>query len=343
MSSSSEQPRSSRLKNLAKNLAVFAVTFLLCLVAAEIVLRALGYGHVEIYEPDPLLYWRLKPNQDCFTKIDRKPVHINSHGTRGREFQVPKPPDTLRILMLGDSRTFGWGLTEAESYAGLVEAALQKALAGRRRVEVINGGVNAWSYSQMLLFFRERALAWQPDIVVVGNANLWTQFSEKSSPEFIRQFMSRVRLKNFLRRFALYHFVVEVQLKEFYERTRTKFIPVDPQADPLFKEQQQADPDALFREAIGKLCELAKAKGVTPVMMHLPVLDELETGRAGRDFAVKQQITKQQGVVLVELMSDMKGRGKAIYLDADPVHHNVAGNEIISQRLLQTLIPLVTP
>jgi len=37
--------------------------------------------------PRPKLYWKLKPNQDCFTKVDHKPVHVNSHGTRGRNLR----------------------------------------------------------------------------------------------------------------------------------------------------------------------------------------------------------------------------------------------------------------
>ena len=96
-------------KRLAQNLALSLGIFLLCLGGLELVLRLSGYGNLEIYQPDPSLYWKLKPNQNCYTKIGHKPVHINSQGTRGPEFQIQKPPNTIRILSLGDSRTFGWG------------------------------------------------------------------------------------------------------------------------------------------------------------------------------------------------------------------------------------------
>src|SRR5437879_7450245 len=107
-----------RWQRLAQNLALSLGVFLLCVGAFELILRLNGYGNVEIYEADPVLYWKLKPNQDCYTKIDRKPVHINSHGTRGSEFETVKPTNTLRIVSLCDSRTFAWGLTEAEPYSG---------------------------------------------------------------------------------------------------------------------------------------------------------------------------------------------------------------------------------
>src|SRR5262249_32694059 len=91
--------------------------FALCTGVYELTLRLLEYGKLEIYHPDPALYWKLKPNQNSYTKSDHKPVHINSHGTRGADFQDDKPANTLRILSLGDSRTFGWGLSEPETYS----------------------------------------------------------------------------------------------------------------------------------------------------------------------------------------------------------------------------------
>src|SRR5438093_6601489 len=133
-----------RLKRILQNLAISGVSLLLCVTLLEVILRLNGYGNLEIYEPDPVLYWKLKPNQNCYTKIDHKPVHINSHGTRGPEFQIEKPPNTFRILSLGDSRTFGWGLSEAETYSARLRELLQKQVGQPQTVEVINAGVNAW-------------------------------------------------------------------------------------------------------------------------------------------------------------------------------------------------------
>src|SRR5689334_8671164 len=97
---------SRRVINALKNLSLAVASFVLCFLVLEIALRFAGFGNVELYEPDPKLYWRLKPNQNCFTKIGRKPVHINSHGTRGPEFTEQKAPGVVRILFLGDSKTF---------------------------------------------------------------------------------------------------------------------------------------------------------------------------------------------------------------------------------------------
>src|ERR1041385_688919 len=265
-SASTSAPR-SRWRRLLQNLALSFAVLLLCLVACEIALRLAGYGNLEIYEPDARLYWRLKPNQDCFTKVDHKPVHVNAQGTRGPEFAADKPTNTFRILSLGDSRTFGWGLADEETYSRRLEQLLRQKFGHAKTVEVINAGVNAWSYPQMAVYFHEVGLHYQPDLVILAEANLWTQFSEKNDPAFVKKFLWRVRLKNFLRHLALYHFIVEVQLRDFYERQRTKFIPVDPKQDALFKEQQQSDPDAVFRDAMTDICRAAQSNHVRPVLL----------------------------------------------------------------------------
>jgi len=331
----------ARFKALLVNLGLSLCSLLVFAGLFELALRLMGYGNIEIYEPDPIVYWRLKPNQNCYTKVDHKPVHINSQGTRGAEFQVPKPPRTLRIVSLGDSRTFGWGLSEGETYSGVLEKQLQQFYGTGKRVEVINSGVNAWGFPQMTAYFREYALKFQPDYVIVGDANLWTQFSEQNSPEFIRKFMWRVRLKNLLRRSAIYHYVVEVKMNDVYERYRVKFVPVDPKQDTLFKEQQQNDPGAFFRKAVGDLCSVALSNRVKPILIYLPTQEDAIRQVQKNLRQAKAEVGQQLGIPFVDLSSVLStNTGKTLYLDADPIHFSGAGNEMIGQRLFQTLTNL---
>jgi len=302
----------------------------------EITLRLLGYGNVELYVPDAKLYWKLKPNQDCFTKIDHKPVHVNSRGTRGPEFEPEKPPGLTRILSLGDSRTFGWGLSDSETYSSQLQTRLQARTGNSGRVEVINAGVNGWSYPQMLVYFRETAITYRPDIIVIAEANFWTQFSEKNPPDFVRDLMGRVWFKNLLRRFASYHFVVEIKLRHFYEKYRVKFIPVDPEKDPLFKEQQQRDSAALFRDSLEELCRLAQENQMSPLLLHLPTVDDL-TAADSPVLLMKKRIAERFNLPLVDMTSDLQRYGKTVYLDADPVHMNAIGNQIIAERLVEVI------
>jgi lysophospholipase L1-like esterase len=332
-----------RLKAFGQNLALVVGSLALCLVVLEVVLRCAGYGNIEIYSADPLLYWKLKPRQNCFTKIGRKPVHVNSFGTRGPEFQLVKPVETLRILSLGDSKTFGWGLTEAESYSERIRKMLQDRAGRAKTIEVINAGVNAWSYAQMHAYFREYGLQYHPDIVVLADANLWTQFSEESSPEFVKSFMRRVQLKNFLRRFATYHYIIEYRLKDVYERTRTRFIPMDPKQDTFFKEQQQRDPNAFFRRHIEAVCTLAISNGIKPILLHIPSIEQLADSTPNNVLTAKNEVSKRLNVPFVDMTMNLKGKEQELFLEGDHAHLNAAGNELVAQRLFPILSNPVTP
>lgn len=328
--------KASKLRDLLRNAALSCGTLFFCLLLTELGLRVAGYGNLEIYVPDSAVYWRLKPNQDCYTKVGRKPVHINSHGTRGLDFMIPKPTNVVRILSLGDSVTFGWGLSEEETYSRLLQHRLQSQVKDGTQIEVINAGVNAWSYPQVFVFLRDYGLKFQPDYVILGGGNLWTQFSENADPEFVAKFKSRVRLKNLLRRFAIYHYVVEVQLQDFYSKHRSKFIPVDPKKDQMFKDQQKDDPEGYFRDAIEKFCKVARENNVTPIILHTPVLTDLESNFESSVHRAKKQVAERLNVPLVDPTAQIQPQAVNLYLEADPVHFNFEGNKILAQQLSES-------
>ena len=110
---------------------------------------------------DPDLGWSLKPGARGSSKATgaRVDYAINSRGTRGPEFTPEKAPGVLRVLVLGDSHTFGFGIPEPETYANL--------LAGYfKDVEVINLAVSGFGVDQMLLRLRRDGFPLNPDIVV---------------------------------------------------------------------------------------------------------------------------------------------------------------------------------
>ena len=186
----------SKKKKFYQNISLLFISITIFCLLLEVTLRLFGYGNLILYQPDPNLFWKPKPNQNCFTKIGHKPIYVNSKGTRGKDFVVDKPQDVFRIISLGDSKTFGWGLSESETYSGLLESLLQNHFKDSLRVEVINAGVNAWSYPQIYVYLKDVAIKYDPDMVILADANLWTQFSQNVSSEFVSEMMKKVWLKN---------------------------------------------------------------------------------------------------------------------------------------------------
>jgi hypothetical protein len=92
-------------------------------------------------------------------------VQTNSLGFRENEYPVQRQTGTARLVVLGDSFTFGVGVEFAEIYPKRLEAALNRS---ERRHEVINFGVPGYNTSAELATWREVATRYRPDLVIVG-------------------------------------------------------------------------------------------------------------------------------------------------------------------------------
>ena len=92
-------------------------------------------------------------------------VALDSHGLRGGELPLAKPSGERRILALGDSVTFGWGVSQGETFADVLEQTLASHPGTRWRV--LNAGVNGYNTRQAVDYFELAGQAFAPDIVVL--------------------------------------------------------------------------------------------------------------------------------------------------------------------------------
>jgi hypothetical protein len=118
-------------------------------------------GHKYIY--DPRLGWRNIPGWSATT--NGKPLTINSQGLRGREYPYEKPPGRKRILVLGDSYIWGYGVADDEL---LTESLAAKLSSAEQRWEVLNTGVSGWGTDQEYLFLIDEGFKYSPDIVLLS-------------------------------------------------------------------------------------------------------------------------------------------------------------------------------
>jgi len=96
---------------------------------------------------------------------DNDNLATNSFGYRSPEIPVKKPKDTIRILCLGDSITFGWNYKSEEIYPARLEARLNRNIK-QYRFDVINTGVPGNCAFQEY-YDLKRALKFSPDIVII--------------------------------------------------------------------------------------------------------------------------------------------------------------------------------
>ena len=120
---------------------------------------ALFYGF-DAY--DPRRGWALKPNVKEARDADGTVVTSNSRGLRSKkEIALDKPPGGQRLLLLGDSFTFGAQVDDDETFATGIETRLPG-------IEVLNLGVHGYGHDQMLLYLRDEGVKYSPDVVLIG-------------------------------------------------------------------------------------------------------------------------------------------------------------------------------
>ncbi len=71
-------------------------------------------------------------------------VYINAYGFRSEEFTLTKKKDVFRIIVLGDSLTYGEGVADGELYTSVLKNKLQNKYPDRK-IEVVNLGISGYS------------------------------------------------------------------------------------------------------------------------------------------------------------------------------------------------------
>ena len=117
-------------------------------------------GHRYIY--DETYGWRNIPNWKGTTF--GRTLTINSKGLRDSEYPYMKPKGSRRILILGDSYTWGYGVSDDDIYTEILENKLRK----HGSWEVLNAGVSGWGTDQQYLFLKNEGFRYSPDIVIVS-------------------------------------------------------------------------------------------------------------------------------------------------------------------------------
>jgi hypothetical protein len=144
--------------------------------------RMEAYYAFDMYNPSK--GWIPKPNLRDLKAFNNKTLSTNSKGFRGKkDFPYSKNKEKLRILILGDSFTFGDEVSDDETYSYYLQEMLP-------HTEVINMGVHGYGHDQMLILLKEEGVKYQPDIVILGflpldmSRNL-LEFRDFAKPRFV--------------------------------------------------------------------------------------------------------------------------------------------------------------
>jgi len=153
---------------------IVLISLIIVLTVFEIALRILApiaitnVGYVNT--PNGLLYgWGFKPYdlvriEDPDTgkvSFDR----VNNKGWRDRDRTYENPRHAFRVVILGDSETFGFIVPKNKTFTWLLEDRLK---AEGKNVEIINISYSRWGTSQQLEALEKEGMKYRPDLVIIN-------------------------------------------------------------------------------------------------------------------------------------------------------------------------------
>jgi lysophospholipase L1-like esterase len=312
-------------------------------IVLEIALRVLGVDtpsrrHFSpgIYRADAELGWALQPDYDGAHMEYDGPVptttsRLGERGWRGPVWDPARRAARHRVLVLGDSWTFGRGVADDETYPARLEAILR---ARGIDVAVFNAGVPGYDTVQEEVVFAGLADALAPTLVIVGwLPNDVTERSVRAREDLrvldgqlvydIERYRSWRRQieQGGIYRSALYRFL-RVRLKRLGGRDRSRWtVSLDDEAlgysqEPLARIRQRAD-DLGARLLVVLSPREEEVAGTAPIDHH----------RRMGDFA------RAEGAGLIDLATQWRAEGTRAgrFLPRDAVHLTAGGYEEVAR------------
>lgn len=249
------------------------------------------------------------------------PVTINALGLRDQEYSVAKPPDAVRIIMLGDSVTFGWGVPVEDTPSKMIERRLNDPGMGRR-YEVINAGVGNYNTVQEVTFFLKRGLELKPDIVVLN------YFINDAEPTPLRK-------QSVL---AERSYAAVAGFSAFDTLSRSYFGKADWREyySNLYREDSAAWQAA--QKAIRDLAQRCRERGIKLMIVSYPELHVLKDYPFEKVTAAIRNIAAAESVPFVDLLPSVTDlQPDSLWVSPTDAHPNAVANARFSDTILAGL------
>jgi lysophospholipase L1-like esterase len=333
---------------------------LLACVGLEAVLRLsdpvpeVGSPLYSFHESDPYLGWRGKP--DVRLRYHRPDFDtLVEHDENGWRRPEPPPPSdpVRRVLVLGDSFTWGWGVSQGEVFTDRLQARLSPTVA------VYNRGVIGFGTAQEYLLLQRELAATHYDTVVlmffINDIADNTDGKEGHRPYFVLvdgQLLPRNQpaaletmpiqrfLKDHSRAYLFMDFEIGMLKRRFRgeagdERSYKELGAVDFHDLPGY---------AVTARLLDAMARLAREHGAQFFVVYIPQRSEFELASpypyVRAVHAMIDDITRQEGIPLIDLSVPFREptkTGRALIFPVD-AHWTPAGHQLAADVLLASPI-----
>lgn len=318
-------PKRSVLRRL-----LFAVVPLILLTGgAEAYLDKTGYGAApaDAEWTHGSVYWvsNANLNSEVFPHketLGSFRVSTDANGLRAPLHAEKKPAGAYRVMTLGCSTTFGWGVDDAETYPARLESILGE---GGHPVEVINGGQPGYSSFQGLWLWDRSLNRYAPDVVIFGylvQDSREVAYSDRSQAVYQHE-------GDFLKKNLLYHSKLYLFVRDLIDRWRSE-------AKDTVKQSPRIPPEE-YVENIRAFKKLVEDAGAKFVLFGYPLE---RSGYTEGHRRILHAAATELDVPIHDPQPEMEKRtaSETLYFPQDRGHANAAGNDAIAQGMAQFLV-----
>lgn len=155
--------------NIIKNIGLTLCSIIFVFCICEAALRLGGWKVVTFYpiagfhQFDADLGWIQMPNHEASFRGRDFNIRMrsNSYGFRDREYQLSRQAGMKRVIVLGDSFAWGWGVEQEEIFCKVAEREA-------KNTEFINLGQAGYGTAQEYLLFKKLGIKFSPDLTVLA-------------------------------------------------------------------------------------------------------------------------------------------------------------------------------
>jgi len=296
---------------------------------------------------DDLIVYELRP--EIQGRFLGREVSINSHGMRGPERSLEKDPDVFRIVGLGDSQMFGWGVAQEDTFLARLELMLKEGQ-GNGRYEIFNLAVPGYNTVQEVRSFAGRIEELDPDMIIINYVD-----NDMDLPNFLARRRDPFKLKK--------SYLAELVKRRYVILRGSSLLPISLTGVPLNEESlrfgmpEDRIPDR-FRplfgrenmiDAFNRLAVIAGSRGI-PVVLLLN-MDDYSHRLEGRTPTVLPwpvrhlaEFCEKEGYIIVDpqdrimdYLTNNSLRTQDLWIGERDSHPNRIRHKLVAEELFERL------
>lgn len=353
--------RSLSTKGVLGGVALLLISSILGLVLLDVGLRAVDSSTFWVqtlvseqqnyWHYDELVGWSHVPGLEGRYSASDFDVHvkISDHGLRDRSYDYQRPDGVFRIVVLGDSYAWGFGVEHQEVFTEIIEDSQDS-------LQVINMGVSGYSTDQEYVLLKEEGLRYNPQLVLlmlfendINHNTLDVNYLKYPKPRFsvldghlvqANRPSPRIGLLRETHCFLRTHSVAYNYLVRVLESSSAPWVRLTRAFGSgiayWLTGRRWEDPVALTSAIIGEIRDLSRAAGA-----QLVVVQVATQGQAlGREKTIPNEIIeyfRAEGIPFLDLVGPFKDylathSGQGLQFAHDP-HWNADGHRLAADAI----------